>query len=343
MRAKSIKKCVIALVGVAVGLTILDSFSELLSKTAEVVASARAEFLLASFITLLAYRVVNASGWAFVVRALGGQIRVARGVRIWLFSEAFRWLPGSVWGFFSRAYQGQKAGLNKSKAALSVPLELILTLLAWGFTSLTASLLSGQSTTWTNALAGVVLEYPLVLIVGSCITIAVASFLARAKRNKFSKKLTELGAALRLVKQDVSILSLVKVFLLYVGLCFYNGFCFYLCCQALGFEGVSLTLAIAANANAFMIGFFAVFAPGGLGIREGSLAAMLTPFVGLEAGLACALVWRAIQLFVEILCLATCLLTNRVEKAIDERKELEKIEILKINPKQTNIPVNASC
>jgi hypothetical protein len=94
------------------------------------------------------YRVLNAFGWSLVIRSLGGRLPALGSARIWLVSETLRWLPGSVWGLFSRAAQARRAGVPALAASLSLPLELLLTITAWGLTAVGGLAISGAAGAW---------------------------------------------------------------------------------------------------------------------------------------------------------------------------------------------------
>ena len=79
----------------------------------------RFEWLVVAAVLGSLYRVVNAYGWVLVLRSLGQPMRAAAGVRLWLVSETMRWLPGGVWGLFSRVAQARAAGIPAAAASLS--------------------------------------------------------------------------------------------------------------------------------------------------------------------------------------------------------------------------------
>ncbi len=214
---------------VAIGI-ILHASKDMFSGSATYVASANRALLFLSLGSLLAYRLVNAAGWSFIVRALGGSIDLHFGIKTWLSSEALRWLPGSVWGFVSRAYQGQKAGLSKKKAAASLPIEVILTLLAWIFTAAWTSLLCGQASFILELVYSNFLEFTGIFLVA---VILLCVMMKRSSGN-LERKIISLKDGLLNLKQEISISSLVKILAFYTALCIFNGICFYITTQALG-------------------------------------------------------------------------------------------------------------
>ena len=77
------------------------------------------------------YRVVNTGGWLLVLAALGQRVPALPATRIWLASEACRWIPGTVWSLGSRACLASARGVPLRVASASVALELVATVIGW--------------------------------------------------------------------------------------------------------------------------------------------------------------------------------------------------------------------
>ncbi|NNM30991.1 MAG: hypothetical protein HKO57_15840, partial [Akkermansiaceae bacterium] len=84
------------------------------------------------------------------------------------------------------------------------------------------------------------------------------------------------------------------------------------------------TIGIAGAA--WLIGFWAIGVPGGIGVREGALAWLLAHSGSLEAGMAVAVLWRALQVVVELAALGTAALT----RAIPARRERREFGVLRV-------------
>jgi len=69
-------------------------------------------------------------------------------------------------------------------------------------------------------------------------------------------------------------------------------------------SNVPLLAVIGANAAAWLIGFFAIMAPGGLVVREGAMATLLVAWLPAEQAIAAAIIWRFLQIAVEVACMA---------------------------------------
>ena len=74
--------------------------------------------------------------------------------------------------------------------------------------------------------------------------------------------------------------------------------------NAVSTENVPWVAMIAATATAWIIGFFAVFSPGGILVREAALAALLLPWLPYETGFILAILSRFAQLIAEVVGMA---------------------------------------
>ena len=72
------------------------------------------------------HRLVNAYGWALVLRAMRLKVSGGEATKLWLVAESRRWLPGGVWGYASRATLASKIGVNPVAAAASMFIELMM-------------------------------------------------------------------------------------------------------------------------------------------------------------------------------------------------------------------------
>jgi hypothetical protein len=261
--------------------------------------------LVAAAVLCLGYRVVNAYGWVFVLRALGHRMGAVEGVRIWLLSETFRWLPGSVWGIVSRVAQANAAGVPALAASLTPPIELVLTIVSWvlvaaaglGFSGAAAMLASHLSVAWI--VGGLALCLAVVGAALALIRLQPDGRLATKVRS-----LTASMVKLRAAGASLGWLGVTLVFFTVLGVV--NGAGFLLVLAATSDVHPGLLASAGVNAAGWLLGFFAFFAPSGLGVREGGTTAMLAPLMPLDAAVAGGLLWRAVQVAVELVCLLAC-------------------------------------
>ena len=232
----------------------------------------------------LVYRVMNAFGWSLVLRALGYPLGGTTGARIWLMSEAFRWLPGGVWGFGSRAVLASRRGVPPAIAAVSVLLELLLTVAAWGGVAILGC---GAFRNPARHVAAITPPPALVVGMGASAVLSVLVGWAWANRSpRALARLTTLRDQLRILHRtrvDRYYLGIAWLYYFMMGL--FNGLAFVVVLSAApAGSRCPVAAAVAANALAWLVGFFAFMAPGGLVVREGCLGALLVTWGPAGAG-----------------------------------------------------------
>jgi hypothetical protein len=245
------------------------------------------------------YRVVNAGGWGLVLRALGEPVRAVPAARIWLASEACRWLPGSLWSFGSRAVLATRRGIDGPRVAASLALELAVTVAAWALVAAIGGSRLRIPTGWTpgdpaSAAAWASAGFALACVGGAW---ALRSSRFRGKLNGLILRFRDLRRA------GVSWAGLFQSWMFYVAMAIVNGATLLVIVRSSpGGAGCPFWGVIAANAVAWLAGFFALFAPGGLVVREACLAAMLAPWMAPEQAIVVALAWRLVQVAAEAAC-----------------------------------------
>ena len=301
-------KVVLALtVAISIAVTISKHRSELSAQLGQL--HFEPQPLGAALIVAVIYRLLNASAWGLSLRALRVSLPVLPGVRLWLVSETMRWLPGSVWSYVSRVCAARQAGIDPLRASLSLSLELLLTIAAWTLTAAGGFWLSGS----TSRMWGFVGSptWPLILgLAGAALGgalgawIFVRSNLLARLPQKVQGLVNDMRALLQTPpRADHCAAALV----FYVALCVLNGINFWLVLRALNPLPVPLAAIVGINAIGWLLGFFAFLAPGGLGVREASIAGLLATLYPLPIAMGGAVVWRVLQIVSELLCLLLCL------------------------------------
>ena len=69
-------------------------------------------------------------------------------------------------------------------------------------------------------------------------------------------------------------------------------------------HAVSPAAAIGANAVGWLVGFFAMVIPGGMGVRETATAFLLSPVMPWQEAALAAVLWRVLQIVAELVSLA---------------------------------------
>jgi hypothetical protein len=253
--------------------------------------------LLEAVVLSTAYRIVNAGGWALLLQALRHPLDALTAVRVWITSEALRWLPaGSGWGYGSRVVQAHRLGVPAATAGASVMLELLFTIAAWSTVALGGVAMFREPAIRlvqaASSGAAVVLA---IVAVGAAVATAIGLLALGSPRLR--GRLTEARARLlSLSRISYDWRRLASAFAYLVLMALVNSLIWVLVLRATpGGSACPVRAAMAANALAWLAGFFAILAPGGLVVREGCLAALLAAWMPAEQALAAALAWRAVQ------------------------------------------------
>ena len=288
-----------ALVTLFVLVTIGRTCSQLLSEC-ESLPRFGSPWLLAAMLLAIAYRVTNAYGWALVLRSIGYQVDGKTATRIWLRAESRRWLPGGIWGYASRAVQAKELGVSPATASASMLLELILTLLAALVVTISVTFIYRQEL-W-NACNS--LNQPAWLVgFGVVVVIAVMVGIICC-RKIITKNLNDLLIRFQALKSlSICARSMAIAFAFYVGMSLFNGLVTLALLYSIPTQALSPAVIVAATSWAWIVGFFAVFAPGGLIVREGVFAACLSPWVPYSTGFTLAILCRLLQMVAEFICM----------------------------------------
>jgi hypothetical protein len=295
----------------AVVLLILKTGSKLLP-TYDALPNFQSPWFVLAVVLAIVYRIVNAYGWTVVLRAMGQNVDGNLATRIWLMAESRRWLPGGVWGYASRASRAKEVGLASGIATASMMVELLVTILAAILSAIPALLLHQDQ---FRAVVGSVSDQQSTfsLIAVAC-GLGLVAFLGRNRiLSKVASLKNKLAAFRGIELQKFGLLAAVGFFLL-VG-CL-NGIVTCMLCWSFPMDAVPpLEAVIAATSISWLVGFFAIFAPGGLVVRETAFALCLAFWMPYTAAIGVAVFARLVQILAELGCMAWCGYESRTNNA----------------------------
>lgn len=238
--------------------------------------------------------------WRRLMQAMGQEVDVFDAVRGYYCGHLGKWVPGKAFVLVIRAGMMKSRGHSAAVAAVTATFE---TLLLMG-TGLAFGLALFPVTNWPPQVAGwftVPWVMPLVIGIGLAASLPVISMLL----TRFATMMTP--ADMRREQGTI----LIPISLVAVGLAVF--------CLSWALLGLSLGLTIravsdapfqlaewpmwiGAIASATSIGFIAIFAPGGVGVREGLLIEILRiqPGVGVKQAIVVSVLLRLTWLVAEI-------------------------------------------
>jgi len=238
-------------------------------------------------VLLLAGYVASAALWGVIVRDLGGPaLPLGVAVQVFMIANLGRYIPGKVWQIAGLAVLARGRGVAPATAAAAGALGQGLALIAASALGLLA-LLGAPAPYRVWGAWGAVLV-PVLVLVGS-----VPAVFARVSSAWFRLTRTEPPQTGLRSARALAWLALYGLnWALYA-------FSFWVLARSLDLAGSPVAVA-SAFAGAYVLGYVMLFAPAGLGPREGFLVAFLTPHVGAASAGVLAVVARIWTTVVEL-------------------------------------------
>jgi len=261
--------------------------------------------LAASIVALAAGYVVSAAIWARIVEDLGGpRLPLRNSVPVYMVANLGRYIPGKLW---------QIAGLAALSARLGVPMAVSTAAAVVG----QAAALLAATSVGALALLSAPDPYPTWggLALGAIVVLLALGAVPAVYRSA-------LGAWFRIARAErPEALSKPRGFQWFAGYvvnwALYAG-AFWLLTRAFGLAGPPLAIA-SAFAAAYVLGYLLLFAPAGLGPREGFLILFLSPYFGPGPAGMIAIVARVWTTVVEVLPAAAFWTLGSWKRGLDER------------------------
>jgi hypothetical protein len=249
-------------------------------------------FLAASALTVVTWFLLVRS-WAWSLRWWGQTLPMGTAVRIWFITNLSRFVPGGIWQFAHVSAEALGARISPV-AATGAMLFQQLVLLGTGV-ALAASLAPVLPTAVTGTASPVaVLGLASLAVIAFIILLPVAAPMLEGWTSRLlGREVTWPTPGHRALTAYVG--TLVLPWLAY-------GVAFWLFGRALlGPDAPALLPAAAVFIGSYVAGIIAVFAPGGLGVREAALVLMLSPVTGPAPALFLAVASRLWLVALEIL------------------------------------------
>lgn len=226
--------------------------------------------------------------WTIVIRASANGVSSREAAFIWLLSNAGKYVPGKVLMIGGRVLLLQRAGCRMADTVMATTLEHVLIL----FAALPLALYG----------IGVGIHVPgnvayALLLLASLVSLILVLWPAALSHL--------VNRGLRWAKRPplsapIDRLYLLKLLGLYSAAWLCYGFSAIAIVHAIGLaDFIPMTFLLGISVAAWIIGFFAIIAPGGLGVREAVFAGFLGQYIGEVEAIACALLFRLTWTMVE--------------------------------------------
>ncbi len=255
----------------------------------------RALPFVASFILILVVFVYLVVLWALMVRKLGGPgLGLGESARIFFVANLGRYVPGKVWQMAGLTYLAGKRGVSLPVASSAAVLGQIFALGA-AATLAAIALAVGAGARFPSELV------PWALALGALIAIVTTVPAALRPLLRVAFKLSRSAEETPQLDPWFGARWLALYLPAWLG----YGIAFGLLWSSFApLPAVSWHAALGSFAGAYFLGYAAVFAPAGVGVREGAMAVLLAPWMGAAEAAVLAVIARLWMTAAELLPLA---------------------------------------
>jgi len=225
---------------------------------------------------------IQISSWRRVLAGWAQHLPYAQAARIWLLVNLGRYIPGKVWSIAGLVVLAQRAGVEGWAAGASA---VAMQALGIG----TAVALVAAATPGAAS--------PVRLAGAALVSVATIAFLAWERGARAVVRLVGGGAQF----QPLPLVAVAESTGLSLLSWITYGVAFWLLSRGLGLpDTLSLARAAGAFALGYILGLLALFAPGGVGVREVVLIGLLTPALGAGGAVALSVASRILLTLTEV-------------------------------------------
>jgi uncharacterized membrane protein YbhN (UPF0104 family) len=220
--------------------------------------------------------------WSLVLKCFGVSLPALRAFRVAYLSNLGRYVPGKIVQFVGVMYLAKKEGVREDMAVSSFALTQLFDTPAGLITVFLYYLILGAS------LEKMILYWPVLIILAVVTLLSILIILVPALLERL------LNFLLRLIKQPALKFKLekktgFKLLFLYFTVWNIFGLSFYLFLRSVTDIPASFFLeACVVYTAAYLVGYWALFAPGGIGVREGAMGVFLAEIGGIATAVALA-------------------------------------------------------
>lgn len=259
--------------------------------------------LLSLLITFLAH-IWSGILWVYILKSCQQSIHINLGLKIYLITNIYKYLPGNVGHFLKRIYELQRLGFSASIASVGIIIEPCLMLISALLVTLLAHVLdSTKITINTNTLFLYLIPISIALIIIHPFFLnKVISYLSKQKYKSLESKNANY------IKRYPGLIILGEVgFILLKA----QGFILVLM-SFISISSDNFLRFIGSFSFAWLLGLVTPCAPGGIGIFEATVLRMLRPSISnIEVILASVAIFRIINVLAEVLGMFLGYLINR--------------------------------
>ena len=269
--------------------------------------------LVISFGFLLLNFVIFVEGWRNIIRVLGGYVSFKRAFWIMSSSQLAKYVPGGIWFALGRVYLGRGEKLKEEIVAVSVIVETGLTFVVGILLFIISFMLTGA-----KGIINIIFLIPVFIVFLVMLYPPVLNRLMKIALKIFKRQSVEL----KLPYAQILALSIF-----FLGLWVLQIIGFYFLINAVYTISFDRIFALgAAYTMSWMTGFVVIFAPGGLGVREGMMSLLLASVLPAPLAIAISFIARVWMTLFEIAIFFIGLIVRRISNKLQAIPETNNLD-----------------
>lgn len=273
-------------------------------------------YLILSGAAALGFRFWGAYIWVIILRGLGAKNLRLSWPLLFVYAKSWmaRYIPGTAPWILSKIYFASKHGISKNKLAVSSLLEAalqIVSLLAFSLFILAIDTHTIKINDTTKILLWICLAGLIILLYPRIFNFFISIAYRITKRKSFSRE------------HYVNNKTVIKGIVLYLIGSVINGVGMFFIAKAV-YEPLAydqLLFVIGAGSLAGSLGMLAIFAPSGIGVRDGIQLALLSLIIPQEYALIVVIATRIWDVVIDVVFYCFSLIFNREGKFHDDKNQ----------------------
>ncbi|MBT3985321.1 flippase-like domain-containing protein [archaeon] len=245
-------------------------------------------FLVISFVLLFLDYLMLANVWRVILKKLKSPLPFYKANKVYFASILGRYVPGKVMLLVGRIYLGGKEGVDKKIIITSIILEVALLVVSGIILFIPAIFFFDNIPLWLIIISMSLIPVILVLLIPSLFKRILNFGLKLIKRKP--------------IKLDLHYRDILEILVMHLGRWLIDAMAIYFLFRSitpLPYDIIYVLPGIVGIST--VAGVLAIVAPGGVGVREGALVLLLSPFVGAPMAILLSLVSRLWYVIAEVL------------------------------------------
>ena len=269
-------------------------------------------FILSTLIFAFSY-LIQAWAWYLITLKLGIALSPSETIETWFYSQLGKYLPGKVWLLLGRFYLYDSKGKSKKVISIALYFETILVILSGGLIFLAALVFFKEI---RSSYDGNQFWWVILLFI-----IALVSLHPRVLLKILNWILVQLNR--EPISLSISYSEVLGILIFCVVAWMIGGIGFYLFVDSVYPVSSNYILFLTgALAISSTLGLMAIFAPSGLGVREGALVYLLSFLMATPVAVIISILTRIWMTLIEIGLIGMVYLFRQLQKREKEHGEI---------------------